>query len=105
MEMQNREDFEQCATRLRALADPDRLRILTTLLEGRRSVGQLAEELGEAIDKVSHHLGVLRGAHLVEAERQGKFVIYSVSPDVASSNDPSGWAARLDLGCCRLDLR
>ncbi len=104
MEMQSREDFEQCAVRLKALADPDRLRIVDSLLQGKKSVSHLAEELGEAIDKVSHHLGVLRGARLVETERRGKFVIYSVSPDVASSTDPSSGASRLDLGCCRLDL-
>ena len=102
--MQNREDFERCATRLKALADPDRLRIVDSLLQGKRSVTQLAEELGEPIDKVSHHLGVLRSAQLVETERQGKFVIYSVSPDVVSLGGQSEGKARLDLGCCRLDL-
>lgn len=97
----DREEFELCASRLKALADPERLRIVNLLLQGQKSVSQLADDLAEPIDKVSHHLGVLRGAHLVTTERQGKFVIYSVTPEVQGETSQG---TQLDLGCCRLEL-
>jgi DNA-binding transcriptional ArsR family regulator len=101
--MHKPEDFADCAARLKALADPDRLRIVNCLLGENKSVSQLAEELGEPIDKISHHLGVLRGARLVTTQRQGKFIIYSVDPEVAPRGE-TGKGVQLDLGCCRLDL-
>jgi ArsR family transcriptional regulator len=102
--MRRESDYEDCASRLKALADPDRLQIVTCLLAGQRSVSSLADDLGMAIDKVSHHLGVLRTAKLVETQRQGKFVIYSLAPGVTAKQVNSNGARTIDLGCCQLDL-
>ena len=66
--MQSESDFESCAERLRALADPDRLRIVTALLDGPKNVSQLSEELSMAMVNLSHHLRVLRYAHVVRTE-------------------------------------
>lgn len=96
-------DFETCSVRLKALADSDRLRIMAVLLEGEQSVSDLADRLAIPIDKASHHLGVLRRSELVTTKRHGKFVIYSIAPDVVlASRGHSG--KKLDLGCCQLDL-
>ena len=101
--MQRDSDFEWCATRLKALADPGRLRIVDLLLEGAKTVSELANELDTALVNVSHHLRVLREANLLQARRRGKFVVYSVHPEVAARATVENERS-LDLGCCRLDL-
>lgn len=97
-------DFVWCAERLKALADPERLRIVTALLDGPRHVGVLAEELNDGIVKVSHHLGVLRTNGLVTATKQGRFVEYALHPSIFIVADPNDPQNCLDLGCCRLEL-
>jgi ArsR family transcriptional regulator len=90
---------EACARSLKALADPDRLRIVQCLKDGPKNVSELAEALGRELANISHHLGVLRQAHLVCDERHGKYIVYSLHPDVFRPRDDC-----LDLGCCRLEL-
>ncbi|HVS37309.1 MAG TPA: metalloregulator ArsR/SmtB family transcription factor [Gemmataceae bacterium] len=94
----------RCARMLRALADPERLRIISCLRDGPRNVSQLAALLGVEIVNVSHHLGVLRHAGVVLDEKQGRFVLYRLHPDVF--HPPAGAlnAEHLDLGCCRLEM-
>jgi DNA-binding transcriptional ArsR family regulator len=53
-----------------------RLHILWLLASGERDVGTLAEELGQSVATVSHHLGKLKLAGLVRARRAGKHQIY-----------------------------
>lgn len=68
---------------LRTLSNPRRLEIIHRLAEGPCEVGRLAEELGVSQPNVSQHLGVLRAAGLVEAERDGREVRYRLAdPDV-----------------------
>ncbi len=93
---------DRCARTLRALADPERLRIIHCLRGGARNVSELAALLGVELVNVSHHLGVLRHAGLVLDEKQGRFVIYRLHPDVFHGSGAN--AEHLDLGCCRLEL-
>ena len=68
---------------LKTLASPRRLEILHRLAEGPCEVGRLAEELGMTQPNASQHLAVLRGAGVVEAERDGREVRYRLAdPDV-----------------------
>jgi DNA-binding transcriptional ArsR family regulator len=68
---------------LKTLASPRRLEILHRLAEGPCEVGRLAEELGASQPNISQHLAVLRAAGIVDAERDGREVRYSLSdPDV-----------------------
>src|SRR5260221_10048343 len=101
--METEKDYEKCAVRLKALVDPDSLRIISCLFKGPGNVSELANELGEDLVKVSHHLGVLRHASVVQTEKHGKFVIYSLDPEIAASEH---WPdmKTLDVGCCRLGL-
>ncbi len=64
--------------RLRALADESRIRLLLRLKRGPASVGELARELGVAQPSVSKHLSVLKQAGLLDCERRGTAVIYSI---------------------------
>jgi DNA-binding transcriptional ArsR family regulator len=91
---------QRCARLLKALGDPERLRIVHALRGGPRNVSELAALLGKAeIVNVSHHLGVLRHAGLVLDEKQGRFVVYRLHPDVFRPD-----SEHLDLGCCRLEM-
>lgn len=104
--MKKRVEYELCATRLKALADPDRLRIVEQLFQGAMNVSELSEALGEEIVKVSHHLGVLRHAEVVQSQKQGRFVIYQLHPDVVACGKEStpNSSRRIDFGCCSFDL-
>jgi ArsR family transcriptional regulator len=89
---------------LRALADPERLRIIHCLRGGARNVSELAALLEAEVVNVSHHLGVLRHAGLVLDEKQGRFVVYRLHPDVFQPARGAAKPEHLDLGCCRLEI-
>jgi DNA-binding transcriptional ArsR family regulator len=63
---------------LKALANEQRLCILCSLLKEPLAVGELNEKVTLSQSALSQHLGVLREAGLVEAERQGQTIRYSV---------------------------
>ena len=91
-----------CAERLRALADKERLRIVEVLRGGRHNVGQIATAVGTTVANVSHHLRILKRTGLVRSQKQGRFVLYSLHPDVFDGK--AATSGRLDLGCCKLEL-
>jgi ArsR family transcriptional regulator len=62
-----------------ALADPKRILILYALAEGPKYVSELAERLDIPQPTVSRHLKVLRERSLVETEREGAAVYYSLT--------------------------
>ncbi len=65
----------------KALGDPNRVAILCDLCEcrgGPKTVSELAAELPVDLSVVSRHLGVLKQARVLDAERNGKTVQYSV---------------------------
>ena len=69
---------ELTASMCRALNDPKRLMILYAVAERPRSVGELCELLDLPQANASQHLAVLRDRGLVQAEREGNRVIYSL---------------------------
>lgn len=69
------------AATLQALATPSRLLILSTLRDGSRSVQELTEAVGMAQSAVSHQLRVLRNLGLVDGQRNGRHVVYSLYDD------------------------
>jgi DNA-binding transcriptional ArsR family regulator len=64
---------------LKALANRHRLLIVCQLVEGERSVGELAAFLGIRDSTVSQHLALLRKDGLVAARRDGQTIWYSIS--------------------------
>jgi len=62
----------------RALANPGRIRILETLVQGEHSVGELQPLVGLESSHLSQQLGVLRRANLVVARKEGNQVFYTV---------------------------
>jgi ArsR family transcriptional regulator len=89
-----------CADKLKLLADITRLRVLESLMDKPKHVGELKKILGVEQSLLSHHLALLREAGLVEAIRDGKAVLYQLASGVASAT--SGKA--IDLGCCQLSF-
>jgi len=62
----------------RGLADPTRLAILEVLLEGERSVGEIAQATEHTVANISAHLACLTGCGLVRSEKRGKYVYYEL---------------------------
>lgn len=91
----------RCAELLGALAAPERLRIIRLLRAGPRNVGEIAEALDMPAVNLAHHLNVLREAGMLESEKRGRFVLYSIVPGVL---EPEGAKEHINLGCCRLEL-
>jgi DNA-binding transcriptional ArsR family regulator len=95
---------DRCARLLKAMADPERLKIVQCLRAGPKNVGDIASELDEEVVNVSHHLGVLRNAGIVLDERHGRFIVYRLHPDVFQTGPRAGQTDHLDFGCCRLEI-
>jgi DNA-binding transcriptional ArsR family regulator len=66
----------------RALSDPTRRRILELLRERDLSAGELASHFKLAKPTMSGHFNVLRAADLVQAERSGTTITYSLNVTV-----------------------
>ncbi len=99
---EDRLQSEMCSVKLKALGEPIRLRIVDLLRDGERTVSEIAEQLGEEIVNVSHHLGILYNAGLVQKQRQGRFMVYELHPEVRVSSRAG--IRFLDFGCCRLEV-
>lgn len=67
---------------IRALADPTRREILRMLRDGELAAGEIAARFEMTAPTVSHHLSVLKEAGLVQAERNGRSVVYSLDTTV-----------------------
>jgi ArsR family transcriptional regulator len=63
----------------RALSDPTRRSILRLLRDGEQSAGEIARHFGTSAPAMSHHLTVLKQADLVESNRNGQQIVYSLN--------------------------
>ncbi|WP_198027550.1 ArsR/SmtB family transcription factor [Aquamicrobium defluvii] len=68
---------------LKALSNQHRLLLLCRLIDGEKSVGQLAEFLGIRDSTVSQHLALLRRDRLIAGRRDGQTIWYRIESDVA----------------------
>lgn len=66
----------------KALADPTRRKILELLKKRDMNAGEIAEEFNMTKPSISNHLSILKQADLVDAEKQGQNVIYSLKTSV-----------------------
>lgn len=90
------DDAVEVAVRLKAVADPTRLRLLSLLLtRDEVCVCDLAPAVALTEATVSHHLAQLRRAGLVEGERRGMNVYYR-----ARRHALSALVRVLDPDCC-----
>lgn len=71
--------YEQVARIAKAAASPKRLELIELLGQSPKTVEALAQEASISAKLVSAHLKELKSARLVEAERQGKYIIYRLA--------------------------
>jgi ArsR family transcriptional regulator, zinc-responsive transcriptional repressor len=65
----------------KSLSDENRLRILLSLNNGKKTVSAIVEEMKLSQPLVSHHLKELRRCLLVKVERKGLFVYYEIADE------------------------
>jgi rhodanese-related sulfurtransferase len=71
--------YEQLARIGKALSSAKRLELLDLLCQAERTVEALAEETGMSVANTSQHLHVLESARLIQARKDGRFVLYSLA--------------------------
>jgi ArsR family transcriptional regulator len=92
------QDALEVALRLKALADPVRVKIMSFLFSspaGEENSGELAAALGLSESTVSHHLAQLRRAGFVESDRRGMNMYHRPHRDAVGA-----LCAVLDPRCC-----
>jgi DNA-binding transcriptional ArsR family regulator len=72
---------EDAAELLGAMANPKRMLVLCKLLDGERSVGDLAVIVGLSQAALSQHLGKMRALGLVATRREAQTVYYRLASD------------------------
>ena len=77
----------------KALNDQTRRDILELLRKKEMTAGEIAEQFSISAPSISHHLEILKRAQLIEAEKKGQFIIYSLNTTVL--DDMIGWAMKL----------
>ena len=77
---------------LTALAEPNRMAILSMLADGERPAGDFVDALPISQPTVSKHLSVLREAGLVNVRKDAQRRLYSLNP--APLKDLDLWLAR-----------
>ena len=73
----------------KALGDPTRRHIIELLRTKDLTAGEIAEHFDMTKPSLSHHLNTLKTAGLVDAERDGQNIIYSLNTSVLQ--DLMGW--------------
>jgi DNA-binding transcriptional ArsR family regulator len=73
------EALAEAAECLRTLAHPHRLRMVQMLLEGRYTVGELAEACQIPSHMASEHLRLMQRSGFLAAEREGRRVYYTIA--------------------------
>ena len=71
-------DVSKIYTFLRAIADPNRLKILCILQGGSKCVCEIVPAVGISDKLASHHLKQLKKIGLLTEKREGKFIRYSL---------------------------
>ncbi len=87
-----------CAALLKVLADDTRLRVVEQLLDGPKTVSEVNDNLGVEPTLLSHHLKVLKQNCIVTSRREGRYVMYTLTPQLLQRRKGKS----IDLGCCTL---
>ena len=66
----------------KALNDPTRREILELLQRRDMTAGEIAEQFHISFPSISHHLDLLKQARLVQAQKEGQYVYYSLNTTV-----------------------
>jgi DNA-binding transcriptional ArsR family regulator len=78
MDAKTTRKYERRSTVIKALAHPSRLFIVDRLAEHEHSVGELTTLIGSDMSTVSKHLSVLKNAGVVQVQKRGASIFYSL---------------------------
>ena len=78
--MRNRSVTYSTEATFSALADPTRRAVLDLLRRGRQPAGHIASQFPVSRPAISKHLRLLRRAHLVQEQREGRNRFYQLNP-------------------------
>ena len=78
MEAQAQERFQARARVMKAMAHATRLYVVHELANGERCVHELTEMVGADMSTVSKHLSILKSVGIVQDEKRGSEVYYSL---------------------------
>jgi ArsR family transcriptional regulator, arsenate/arsenite/antimonite-responsive transcriptional repressor len=93
---------------MKALSDPNRVRVVKLLEDRALCVCEIQKVLGLAQPTVSSHMKILEDAGLVNKERQGTWMIYSQAEDNESPyvrtmlHELRGWLVEDTLLCAMI---
>lgn len=73
--------YNELAELFKVFGDVTRIKIMSVLLEGELSVGEISEKLAMSPSAISHQLNILRRSKLVKTRRDGKSVYYSLDDE------------------------
>ena len=90
--MRNRSVTYSAERTFGALADPTRRAVLDLLRHGRQPAGQIARAFPVSRPAISKHLRLLRRAHLVKEQREGRHRFYQLNPEPLKAVD--SWLER-----------
>lgn len=85
MNISNEEVLSDLAELFKMFADSTRIKILYTLLDGSKSVNEIASELEMNQPAISHQLKILKSQKLVRGTRDGKSIYYSLDDEHVST--------------------
>ena len=74
--------LRQLNIQFKALSDKTRRKILEILKEGDLTAGEIAERFEISKPSITHHLNLLYQADLVDRERQGQYIYYTLNTSV-----------------------
>src|SRR5262249_37655021 len=90
--------FEALASVAKALGNGRRAELIDVLVQGERSVEDLASEIGQSVANTSHHLRSLAGVGLLATRRDGTRVFYRIASDRVAEL----WAAMRDVAAAHV---
>ncbi|HJU05148.1 MAG TPA: metalloregulator ArsR/SmtB family transcription factor [Nitrospiraceae bacterium] len=100
-------DLQRAAGWFHALSDETRLCILECLSHGEQCVCDLTDTLRSAQSRLSFHLKTLKDAGILNDRRDGRWVYYSLNPEVieelesfVASLKEAGRRTRVTPKCC-----
>lgn len=73
--------YQELSRVTRAISNPKRMELIDVLSQKGYSVEELSKEIAMSIASTSQHLQVLKSVKLVETQRLGNFIIYSITDD------------------------
>ena len=78
LDASQKKKYQARANIIKAMAHPTRLFIVDELAKGERCVCELTEMIGADISTVSKHLSLLKNAGLIEDDRRGTKIFYTL---------------------------